>query len=118
MVDLNSLLKQSASATQPSIGSLSNATQPSFVPRGGGTHMGFGGVDMSKGPGSMTGSGGIDNGMGLIDNMMATNRVGGFPGFPDNMGLMPGGGGGGGGGGGAMSGIMDTINRQTLLPVE
>ena len=100
MVDLNSLLKENASATQPS-----------FVPRGGGMDMGS--YAMTQGPGSMMGFGGMDNGMGIDTNMMgmiAPNHDaiigGGFAGFPDGIG------GNGGGGGGAMSGIMDTINSS------
>lgn len=84
MVDLNSLLKENASATTPTA-----------VPRGGGYGGNFA---ATQGPGSMMGFGGMDNGMGI---------GGGFPSFPDGIG-----GNGGGGGGGAMSGIMDTINSS------
>lgn len=103
MVDLNSLLKQSASATQPSL---------DFVPRGGGMDMGS--YAMTQGPGSMMGFGGMDNGMGIDTNMRMPNHMmpannigGGFSGFPDATV-----GNGGGGSGGAMSGIMDTINSS------
>jgi len=83
MVDLNSLLKQNASATTPTLN------------QGGG---GYGGnFAATQGPGSMMGFGGMDNGMGI---------GGGFPSFMEGIG------GNGGGGGGAMSGIMDTINSS------